>query len=178
MEFWFGYTSQHKRIAQNLGATLANSSVGERRSLDWTVKQSVTFVVGFWTFRLYIQDQHRIVLLSKECHYSTSLKRAFLLRDYAFLVTMHTWTHHTLPSRAVHKLRTPFIICSWEFSLNVPLECWHIDGQSSEVLYQWMSAYKKMLHLSLRLQNCSITVLMLTVLPTSPFPPVMSGNMK
>ncbi len=57
----------------------------------------------------------------------------------------------------------------WSFALNVPLGCWHIDKRSSEVPYQWMSAFKMLLQLYLRSQNCTITVLTLTVLPISPF---------
>jgi hypothetical protein len=51
--------------------------VGERRSTDWTVRRSVTFGAGFWTFPSSTRGQHRIVLHLKECHCSRNWRRAF-----------------------------------------------------------------------------------------------------
>ncbi len=41
-----------------LGVARVNSSVGERRSLDWTVRLSVTFGDGLLTYRSFTRDQH------------------------------------------------------------------------------------------------------------------------
>jgi hypothetical protein len=66
-----------RKIAWKSGATVASSCVLERRSLDLTAKQYVTFEVVSWTSPSCTLDRLQIVSHSKECRSFRSLKKAF-----------------------------------------------------------------------------------------------------